>query len=183
VVWENLARSQAERLRQANERLLPKNQPARLLVASAPKRLPAARRLAELLKAKLLLEERTLDVQLWEDAFPTGELALGSLMSRLDEWDFAVFLLTPDDIVISGMTVAYAPRDNVAFRAGLCIGRLGRRRTLLLRRRKAKNLKVPCDLSDVTLYYDAKPHEVVEDIQEIVEARGSRSRVAIDDLS
>jgi len=51
------------------------------------------------------------------------------LERELDESDFAVVTLTPDDRISSRGKSTKAPRDNVLFELGLLMGSLGRERT------------------------------------------------------
>lgn len=90
-------------------------------------------------------------VSLWnEGVFGLGQGTLESLVSVLDRFDFAVLVITPDDIVASRETSTQAPRDNVMFEFGLFMGRLGRARTFGVCS-NARDLKLPSDLAGVTL--------------------------------
>lgn len=74
---------------------------------------------------------------------------LDSLVKKLDEIDFAVLVLTADDLVDSRGELKPAPRDNVLLELGLFIGGLGRERTYMVCDRSVK-LKLPSDLAGVT---------------------------------
>ena len=74
---------------------------------------------------------------------------LESLVARLDGFDFAVLVLTPDDLTISRGETNHSPRDNVLLELGLFIGALGPRRTFIVHERD-KPLKLPSDLAGVT---------------------------------
>ena len=47
-------------------------------------------------------------------------------MNALDQFDFAVMILSPDDMTESRDQSYASPRDNVLFELGLFMGRLGR---------------------------------------------------------
>jgi hypothetical protein len=66
------------------------------------------------------------------------------------QFDFAILVLSPDDIVQSRNDSNLGPRDNVIFELGLFMGRLGRERTFAVHQRNA-HVKIPTDLSGVTL--------------------------------
>src|SRR5262249_33890146 len=71
------------------------------------------------------------------------------------KYDFAVFLITPDDIIEFRGSNYLVARDNVLFEAGLFFTRLGRKRTLLVtpRRSKEDNLSfhLPSDLEGLNI--------------------------------
>jgi len=77
--------------------------------------------------------------------FKPGESTLESLMKALNRFDFAVLILTPDDLVESRGDTSGSPRDNVIFEMGLFIGRLGRERVFIVSQRNS-DLKIPTDL-------------------------------------
>ena len=54
---------------------------------------------------------------------------LEALVRMLDRFDFAVLVITPDDVVSIRGDIRQAPRDNVMFELGLFMGRLGPART------------------------------------------------------
>ena len=87
----------------------------------------------------------------WDQGvFALGNTTFESLVSQLDQYDFAVLVLTPDDDVNSRDRAAHAPRDNVLLELGLFIGALGRHRTFVVFEHGAR-IKIPSDLAGVTL--------------------------------
>ena len=89
-------------------------------------------------------------VILWTNGiFVLGEGTLESLMNSLDNFDFAVMVLSPDDLLETRRQNYASPRDNVLFELGLFMGRLGRRRTIILSEAGA-DLKLPSDLAGIT---------------------------------
>jgi predicted nucleotide-binding protein len=77
------------------------------------------------------------DVNLWTNGiFVLGEGILESLVNALDKFDFAIMVLSPDDLLETRGQNFASPRDNVLFELGLFMGRLGRRRTLYSERRR-----------------------------------------------
>jgi hypothetical protein len=88
---------------------------------------------------------------IWKDGvFGLGSGTLESLMNALDQFDFAVIVLSPDDLVESRKASFASPRDNVIFELGLFMGRLGRSRTFIVHENDA-NLKMPSDLAGITV--------------------------------
>lgn len=101
-------------------------------------------------RAIQVLLDDSCEVTIWKQGiFGLSEGTLESLVSALDDFDFAVLVLTPDDLLTSRDASAPAPRDNVLFELGLFMGALGRNRTFILFDRSAK-LKLPSDLAGVT---------------------------------
>ena len=90
------------------------------------------------------------EVTLWSQGiFGLSFGTLESLVDRMKTFDFAVLVLTQDDLVHSRDSTQPAPRDNVVLELGICIGSLGRRRTFLVYDR-SKSPKLPSDLAGVT---------------------------------
>lgn len=88
---------------------------------------------------------------LWKDGvFGLGSSTLESLMNALDQFDFAVMVLSPDDLLESRNQNYASPRDNIIFELGLFMGRLGRSRAFIVHEQDA-NLKLPTDLAGITL--------------------------------
>lgn len=77
--------------------------------------------------AKKLLEEgNKIEVEVWDTVFIITETYLERLSRALEEYDFAVLVITVEETELSTM------RDNVLFELGLFMGRLGRHRAIML---------------------------------------------------
>lgn len=95
--------------------------------------------------------ERVVEITVWSDGiFGLGRGTLESLVLSLEQFDFAILVLTPDDMVISREITSSSPRDNVLLELGLFIGHLGRERTFIVYNRD-KSIKLPSDLAGVTM--------------------------------
>ena len=66
-------------------------------------------------------------------------------MNALGRFEFAIFVLTPDDKTEQRDQFGLTPRDNVIFELGLFIGRLGPKKTFMVRPRGV-DLLIPTDL-------------------------------------
>lgn len=89
------------------------------------------------------------DAVVWnQNAFELGTTYLESLLKQLHKADFAILVLTQDDITISRKQRTTSPRDNVLFELGLAIGTIGRERCYFVYD-NAKDFKLPSDLSGV----------------------------------
>lgn len=88
-------------------------------------------------------------VSLWTNGiFVLGRGTLESLMNVLDDFDFAIMVLSPDDLLETRGQNHTSPRDNVLFELGLFMGRLGRERTFILSE-EGVDLKLPSDLAGI----------------------------------
>ena len=93
--------------------------------------------------------ESEAEVRVWsQDVFRPGEHVLESLLRQTAESDFGVFVFSPDDIVEIRNSEQLTVRDNVVFELGLCIGRLGSKRSFILMP-KVPSLRIPSDLLGV----------------------------------
>lgn len=93
--------------------------------------------------------EPDVEVSLWDEGFfNLGSTFIETLVNSLSRFDFAVLILTPDDLVSSRDNESFGPRDNVIFELGLFMGRLGRSRTFVVHADDPR-LKIPTDLSGV----------------------------------
>ncbi|MFD8542545.1 TIR domain-containing protein [Streptomyces sp. NPDC059649] len=73
------------------------------------------------------------EVELWtQGSFGLTQGTLESLVSALPRFDFALLVLTADDLTVSRNVERPTARDNVLFELGLFIGALGRDRTFML---------------------------------------------------
>ena len=116
----------------------------KLFIGSSQKNLRVAQVLANSLKDAAR-------VTVWnEGVFGLGYGFLETLVKKLEEYDFAAFILAPDDITTSKDESKLAPRDNVLFESGLFMGVLGRDRVFLVYDGSVE-IKIPSDLAGVTL--------------------------------
>jgi hypothetical protein len=104
--------------------------------------------------------EHKFDVTVWQQGiFSIGGYPLDDLLTALQDFDFGVFVFSPDDSVTSRKRTQPAVRDNVIFELGLFIGRLGRTRSFVVAPKDEKNLnlRLPSDLSGWGIVrYDGK---------------------------
>ena len=143
-LWRNVARVLAERLRLRNRFVPPANPRPVLFVGCSVEALPTGRAIQS------AFDHDPIAVRVWtDDTFRPSHFPVESLERELSKVDFAALVLSPDDTVISRDAEMQAPRDNLVFELGLCIGALGHSRTFLLHPRGAE-VKIPTDLSGCT---------------------------------
>jgi len=98
---------------------------------------------------QLLLNDDA-DVTVWnQGVFQLSKGYFESLCEALEAFDFAVLVLTPDDVTRSRRQQESAPRDNVVFELGLFTGKLGRERSYFVYE-GGSDLKLPSDLLGVS---------------------------------
>jgi hypothetical protein len=97
-----------------------------------------------------VLLDQVCEVETWsQGVFGLTQGTLESLVLALDRFDFAVLVLTTDDLTISRGSERPVARDNVLFELGLFVGGLGRDRTFMLYDRTHPP-SLPSDLAGVT---------------------------------
>jgi hypothetical protein len=102
--------------------------------------------------------EHDVEPTVWsQDVFVPSRTAMASLIDQLDDSDFGIFVLTPDDVTTIRDVQKQTVRDNVVFELGLFIGRLGSDRCFLIVPRGLDDLHLPTDLLGITpATYDAE---------------------------
>jgi len=99
-------------------------------------------------------------VDLWtQGIFEPSSTSLDDLIMALNQYDFAIFVFMPEDVVKMRLEEYAAVRDNVIFETGLFIGRNGKNRTFYIAPR-GKKFRLPSDLAGFSAadYDDAHPN-------------------------
>lgn len=92
------------------------------------------------------------EVTVWKQGiFELTKTSVESLIKTLDRSDFAVFVFAPNDALRLRQKKYAAVRDNVVFELGLFMGKLGRQRTFIVVPKASEQLRIPTDLTGVTL--------------------------------
>lgn len=101
--------------------------------------------------------EHDAEVTVWsQGVFQPSRTTMASLVDQLDETDFAVFILAPDDVTKMRKTEVASVRDNVVYELGLFSGKLGIERCYMITPRGDDDLHLPTDLLGLTpASYDA----------------------------
>ena len=74
---------------------------------------------------------------------------LETLVKAKRQYDFAILVLTPDDLANKKGAQLFLPRDNVVFELGLFMGALGKDRTFILLKKK-EQIGLRSDLAGIT---------------------------------
>lgn len=95
--------------------------------------------------------ETDAEVTVWtQSLFELSRTSLDSLIDAVEDFDFGVFVFSPDDVATIRSEERKVVRDNVLFELGLFIGRLGKERCFLIVPREEEDLRFPTDLLGLT---------------------------------
>jgi hypothetical protein len=96
-----------------------------------------------------------------DDIFNLSECILNSLIDKLQNFDFGVFVFSPDDTSIIRNQERQIVRDNIIFELGLFIGHLGKERSFIISPRSVDGFHLPTDLLGINhANYDSQRKEV-----------------------
>ena len=96
------------------------------------------------------------DPEIWDQAiFKSTNVPIENLLRLVQEYDFALFILHPEDVATVRDEEEVTVRDNVIFELGLFLGKLGRSRVFFIAPQQAdrnhrNRLYLPTDLSGIT---------------------------------
>lgn len=112
-------------------------------IGSAVEGLEIANKLQELLAYDL-------SCVVWnqDTVFGLGSATLEALEKAVEDFDFGIFVFTPDDQLYSRGATMPVARDNVVFEAGLFIGKLTRWRAFVVQPRSG--IVLPSDFRGIT---------------------------------
>lgn len=143
-MYRAIAQELARRLMQRNTTIGAHRKGIRVFIISSVESLGVARTI------ETAFEHDPIHVEIWtEGTFKVASYTIESLEAKVDGSDFAIAIAHADDVVESRDERWPAPRDNVVFELGLFMGRLGRKRAILMEPRDEK-LKLPSDFAGVT---------------------------------
>lgn len=162
VLWKNIAQSLARRLRERNGRERSKNLIPRVFIASSSE----SKEIIDCISNNLLSTSVELIPWTRPGLFQPSTHTIETLEKSTKEVDFAIILITPDDVIRSRKEEFDAPRDNVVFETGLFMGALERRRVFMLESTETK-IKIPSDLSGLTTMRYKNSEELAEICKQI----------------
>jgi CRP/FNR family transcriptional regulator, cyclic AMP receptor protein len=152
--WRRLALVLADRLRERTKFIKEPNSVPIAFIGSSSKAVTCATYI------RRALERSNITCRLWtEGVFQLSRTTIEDLIRVSGECDFAVLLLTPDDMTASKGKKKASPRDNVVFELGLFMGAIGRDRTYIVVPEGA-DLKLPTDLLGITHASYVRGHRV-----------------------
>ncbi|MGI4859131.1 MAG: Pycsar phage resistance system effector protein PycTIR [Janthinobacterium lividum] len=143
-IWRRMAKELSKRLIERNQFVNTKRDKIRVFVISSAEALGVAH-----LLQSMFARDKFLTVPWNQGVFKVANYTLDDIERELDQCDFAVAIAHGDDITNARGTDWPAPRDNVVFELGLFMGRLGRKRAILMEPR-GEGVKLPSDMAGVT---------------------------------
>ena len=109
--------------------------------------------------------EEDAEVTVWsQGVFKLTQTSVESLINVLDKADFAIFVFAPDDALRLRKKTYAGVRDKVVFELGLFMGKLGSRRIFIVVPRGFQSLRIPTDLTGITLG-QFNPHRKDDNLQ------------------
>ncbi len=144
-MWQQLARELSRRLLERNRSIAKAREKTRVFLISSREAIDIVRAIENDFE-----RDKDIEIVAWKnDIFKVANYPLEDLETQLDLADFAVAIASVDDIVTSRKKRSGAPRDNVVFELAYFMGRLGRRRSILIEP-QAPKVKLPSDYNGVT---------------------------------
>jgi CRP/FNR family transcriptional regulator, cyclic AMP receptor protein len=143
-LWRRVAIEIAKRLRERNRAVTPPREEPVLFIGSSSEGIKIVDAVHATAKRWKVVRKP------WTDGvFEASSTTIESLMALTKEADFALLILTADDVTNSRGKRKPSPRDNVIFELGLLMGALGRERVFILKP-KQLDIRIPTDLLGVT---------------------------------
>jgi CRP/FNR family transcriptional regulator, cyclic AMP receptor protein len=143
-LWRRVAVELASRLRERSKFLLEPHAEPVIFIGSSSEALQEADYILASLRRHPAVPK------LWtQGVFQLSHTTIEDLWSLCSESDFAVIILTPDDMTFSRGRRTPSPRDNAVFELGLFMGALGKERTIIVTPRGV-DIKIPSDLLGIT---------------------------------
>ncbi|HZQ97273.1 MAG TPA: TIR domain-containing protein [Chloroflexota bacterium] len=144
AIYRAIAQELARRLEQRNRFVVAPRDTTRVFIMCSVEALPVARTVQN------ALQHDPFTVTVWTDGtFRVANYPVEDLEAQVDQSDFAIAIAHADDVVDIREQTWPVPRDNVTFELGLFMGRLGRKRAILMEPRDEK-IKLPSDLAGLT---------------------------------
>jgi len=174
-IHRQFARELARRLDQRNAIVTANRSKIHVFIMASAEALPIAREI------QATFQHDPYHVTVWTDGvFRSSNYPIDSLEAEVDASDFAIAIAQPDDVTKTSGQRKHAHRDTVIFELGFFMGRLGRKRALLLEP-NGDAVILTSDLSGLTtiLY---KPETDAKRLSAALAPACTRIRTIIQDL-
>lgn len=158
ILYRNIASTLAQRLERRNCLVRTSQQKPVVFIGSSTEGLKKLNKIAQ------KLESQEYVIKKWNsDVFKGSKTTIENLEKMLDEADFGIILLTPDDRIETRGKKFVVPRDNLIFELGLLMGKLSRIRTLFIV--SNKKIKLPSDIQNVQYFTPKNTEGIIQQIQ------------------
>ncbi|MBY5721892.1 cyclic nucleotide-binding domain-containing protein [Rhizobium leguminosarum] len=143
-LYRAIAQELSRRLMERNKLVGVHRDKIRVFIISSVEGLPIARAIQD------AFEHDPFTCTVWTDGvFRVANYTMEALEAAVDDSDFAIAIAHADDVTAYRGQDWPSPRDNVILELGLFMGRLGRRRAILMEPRDEK-VKLPSDMAGIT---------------------------------
>lgn len=142
-IYRTVAQELSRRLLDRNASIGAFREKIRVFIISSVESLPVAR------VVQNALEHDVLPVVWTDGVFKIASYPLQDLEDQVENSDFAIAIAHADDCTASRGKDWPSPRDNVIFELGLFMGKLGKKRAILMEPREGE-VKLPSDLAGIT---------------------------------
>ncbi len=143
-IYRSIAQILSRRLLERNKLVGAYREQVRVFIISSSEALDVARAIQTAISAEDIL------VTVWTDGlFKVSSYVLDILENAIDETDFGVAIAHSDDVTIYRDQEWPTPRDNVILELGMFMGRLGRKRAILMEP-QGDAVHLPTDLKGIT---------------------------------
>jgi len=142
-MWRQFARELARRLLERNRSVAQAREKIRVFVISSREAIDVVETIENAFS-----NNDDIQIAAWKnDVFKVANYPLEDLERELELADFAVAVAHADDLATIRKKRHSVPRDNVIFELAYFMGRIGRRRSILM---EPSNVKLPSDYDGVT---------------------------------
>ena len=142
-MWRQFARELARRLLERNRSVAQAREKIRVFVISSREAIEIVETIENAFS-----DNGDIQIVAWKnDVFKIANYPLEDLERELELADFAVAIAHADDLAMIRKKRHSVPRDNVIFELAYFMGRLGRKRSILM---EPSNVKLPSDYDGVT---------------------------------
>ncbi|MFS8047023.1 TIR domain-containing protein [Rhizobium sp. BR 314] len=143
-LYRAIAQELSRRLIERNKLVNIHRDKIRVFIISSVEGLPIARAIQS------AFEHDPFTCTIWTDGvFRVASYTMDALEAAVDDSDFAIAIAHADDVTAYRGQEWPSPRDNVILELGLFMGRLGRRRAILMEPRDEK-VRLPSDMAGLT---------------------------------
>lgn len=153
----------------------------RVFIAYSSEAMPVAYALKDKLHKRLQIAKQEIRITEWSDSSKPSENLIKTILDHACKTDFAIVLLTQDDLLEKKGKKFDAPRDNTIFELGLFIGALGRTTSRCFMVCGAERGALPSDLDGCTLISISGKNPKEDECADSIEDAAAKISAVIED--